>query len=192
MSELDRAGRTRQALIDAFVEIALEVGFDKFKVKAATMRLGVDRSTFYRYFSDKHDILTCTFRDGLDGIMDAVKQASSPHEEAALKYRYISQIPQVCRLYLSLPVDNPARQMVRQETSDWLFQRYRVKESCDVPLEVARDQMHASGDSLLGWYMDNLDSVSPEEVAELYDKLVLRGAADVALEPREDWLNSFD
>ena len=108
-----------------------------------------------------------------------------------LKYRYLSTILPTCRLYLSLSVENPARQMIRQEFAAMLRERYELHESARIPMSVATNHLQVAGDELLAWYVDNVDSCSPEEIAAIYGDMIMRATADVSLKPREEWLQRF-
>jgi AcrR family transcriptional regulator len=52
-----RVERTRAALLQAFVDLVLQDGFDAVTVDAVAARANVGRSTYYMHFHSKHDIL---------------------------------------------------------------------------------------------------------------------------------------
>ena len=45
-----RSTRTRQAMADALVALALELGYDNFTIRALTKRANVGYATFFRHF----------------------------------------------------------------------------------------------------------------------------------------------
>lgn len=53
----EQTAKTRQTLINAFWELAHEVGIDKVTVSAVTKRAKLNRGTFYAYFTDMPDLL---------------------------------------------------------------------------------------------------------------------------------------
>lgn len=53
----EKTAQTRQLLIDTFWEIAIENGIDKVTISLLTKKAGLNRSTFYVYFSDLEDLL---------------------------------------------------------------------------------------------------------------------------------------
>lgn len=53
----EQTTKTRQSLIDAFWELALEAGLDKVTISAITKQAGLNRGTFYAYFSDMPDLI---------------------------------------------------------------------------------------------------------------------------------------
>jgi AcrR family transcriptional regulator len=52
-----RVRRTRKLLQKAFIELTVEKGFTALTVRDITQRAEVNRSTFYRHYLDKYDLL---------------------------------------------------------------------------------------------------------------------------------------
>src|ERR1700681_4588461 len=52
-----RVRRTRKLLQQAFIELTMEKGFAALTVRDITERAMVNRSTFYRHYLDKYDLL---------------------------------------------------------------------------------------------------------------------------------------
>ena len=52
-----RVRRTRKLLQQAFLECTIEKGFAALTVRDITERAMVNRSTFYRHYLDKYDLL---------------------------------------------------------------------------------------------------------------------------------------
>lgn len=77
----EQTSRTRQSLIDAFWDMALDKGMDKVTISAITKRAGLNRGTFYSYFSDMPD-LVAQAED--DIIHDLQRQAWSAIADGAL------------------------------------------------------------------------------------------------------------
>ncbi len=53
-----RVVRTRELLLDAFVSLLLERGYERMTVQDLLDRAGVGRATFYAHFRSKDDLLT--------------------------------------------------------------------------------------------------------------------------------------
>lgn len=52
-----RVRRSRKLLQQAFIELTVEKGFANLTVRDVTERAMVNRSTFYRHYLDKYDLL---------------------------------------------------------------------------------------------------------------------------------------
>jgi len=59
-----RVRRTRQLLVEAFVDLLKEKGFQAISVQDITARADVNRATFYAHFQDKYALLDYFIRDG--------------------------------------------------------------------------------------------------------------------------------
>ena len=55
-----RVQRTRELLLDAFVSLMIERGYQKLTVEQLLDRAGVGRATFYTHFRSKEDLLSCS------------------------------------------------------------------------------------------------------------------------------------
>lgn len=183
--------RTQEKLTEAYIDLALEIGYDRISVRGLARRAGVGSATFYRHFQGKDDLVMRIIQDMIDGMHEELSKAQSPREEAVRKYRYVRQRQRVFRMYLSLPQDNRARQMVKDAFIDIVRKRYRPHVQSNVEPDMAMNHILASSDELLAWYLDNIDAYSPGEIAAIYCDLIVRATAELALEPRKGWLQGF-
>jgi len=58
--------RTYHAIIDAFNRLLRENDFHKISVEMIMEKAAVSRSTFYRYFKDKYDVMNANYKNLLD------------------------------------------------------------------------------------------------------------------------------
>jgi AcrR family transcriptional regulator len=59
-----RVKRTRKLLVDAFMSLIAEKGFDDITVQDIAARATVNRATFYAHFEDKYALVDALIRDG--------------------------------------------------------------------------------------------------------------------------------
>ena len=59
-------GRTMHAILDAFNRLITETDFQKISVEMIMAEASVSRSTFYRYFKDKYEVMNANFKMALD------------------------------------------------------------------------------------------------------------------------------
>ena len=65
--------RTRQLIIDSFMQLAVEKEFKDMTIKDITSRATVNRATFYYHFFDKYDLLEKVLaEDVLKGVLTNV------------------------------------------------------------------------------------------------------------------------
>lgn len=71
--------RTREAILDAAMSLFAEHGFDGVTVNDIAARAEVGRTTFFRYFTDKQELLFAD-DDQIEQVMvSAVDTAAAPH-----------------------------------------------------------------------------------------------------------------
>lgn len=58
--------RTLKAIMDGFNRLISEVDFQKISVEMIMKEAGVSRSTFYRYFKDKYEVMNANYKNLLD------------------------------------------------------------------------------------------------------------------------------
>ncbi len=58
--------RTLNAIIDGFNRLIANTDFQKISVDMIMQEAGVSRSTFYRYFKDKYDVMNANYKMALD------------------------------------------------------------------------------------------------------------------------------
>lgn len=69
---------TRQAILDAAVEIGLEEGFDELSIRKITDKLGYSAAIVYHYFKDKKEILDIIHSQASMDLMETVKKCIKP------------------------------------------------------------------------------------------------------------------
>jgi AcrR family transcriptional regulator len=73
-----RAKRTREAILNAFVGLALERRYDAIRTTDLIAAAGVGRSTFYEHFRSKDDVLVAAMDPILLPLAGAVTGRASP------------------------------------------------------------------------------------------------------------------
>jgi AcrR family transcriptional regulator len=71
--------RTRETIITTALELFTDRGFDGVTVDEIAARAEVGRTTFFRYFADKQELLFADDDELMDALTDAVEPAASRH-----------------------------------------------------------------------------------------------------------------
>jgi len=83
--------RTRQILLDAVKTLLEKHQFDDITVQDILNEAGVSRGTFYKYFTDKYDIVNTYFKDHISKEM-ICKYNGENYDEICLKiYNFIKE-----------------------------------------------------------------------------------------------------
>ncbi len=68
--------RTYNIIVDAFNRLIAEKDFNKISVDMIMEKASVSRSTFYRYFKDKYDVMNANYKNLLDYFIDPDKSSN--------------------------------------------------------------------------------------------------------------------
>ena len=89
----DRTGDSRQRLIDAAIDLFLNVGYQAVRISDITDYARLGKGTFYLHFNDKRDLLLACFRS----VIETVEAGTAEYEAAHLDYLSKSRPPdQLC------------------------------------------------------------------------------------------------
>ncbi|MBN1319293.1 MAG: TetR/AcrR family transcriptional regulator [Thermoleophilia bacterium] len=78
----DRTADSRQRLIDAAIDLFLNVGYQAVRISDITDYAGLGKGTFYLHFDDKRDLLLACFRS----VIEIVEAGTAEYEAAQLDY----------------------------------------------------------------------------------------------------------
>jgi AcrR family transcriptional regulator len=77
----------RDRLIDAFVQVVAERGYESAGVKVICKRAGVAYSTFYDLFESKEQLFLAAYDAGIGILIDAARHAPTPKDPDDLRSR---------------------------------------------------------------------------------------------------------
>lgn len=87
---------TRNAILNAAIEIGLEEGFDELSIRKITDKLGYSVAIVYHYFKDKQEILDTIHNQTSMELMESVRSCIKPERTFAKNcktvYKMISEI----------------------------------------------------------------------------------------------------
>ena len=105
-----RVRRTRKLLTQALIEGTVEKGFAALTVRDITRRAMVNRSTFYRHYLDKYDLLEQHLNEIYEvleegGIIGEGRPEGNIDEEIIELFKQIQQFPDFYRVMLGPQAD---------------------------------------------------------------------------------------
>ena len=170
-----RAVRSRQALIDTFIDLALEQGYDNLTVRALTKQAGVGYATFFRQYKSLDELLLAIVQNTYQALHKRMSLQLTVYDEAIALYRFISEYPSIFRLYFSLPETNPVRQVLIVESKKFISSRCKPRSSTSAPLELSVEHILATTNRLVNWYLDHLTEYTPEQLADIHFDFIIAG-----------------
>ena len=191
MKKLDkRIVRTRRALADSLITLALERGYENLTIRMVTEHAGVGNRTFYRHFLSLDDLLKQILKTAFQELKERALEAETPHDAVRASYSFIRDHQDLLRVYVNLPWAHPARQVILTEAAKILHDRYAQQRATSVPLGLSIDYILLATNNLVAWYLDHIDEYTPEEVADIHDVLVLDALERRAIVMRDDWMQA--
>ena len=177
-----RSERTRVLLRDALLGLMLEKRFDRITVQDIIDRANVGRSTFYLHYEDKQDLVMRTFEQLFVMLRH---QADASNDDGRIVYPTLELFRHVKaqhRLYEALvwgrSVDlffKAGQQFLSQDIQEHLSASLPAERKPQVPLPVVSSFIAGTLLTLLKWWLDNKMPYPPEQIDEMFQRLVTPG-----------------
>ncbi|MBE9907342.1 TetR/AcrR family transcriptional regulator [Enterococcus casseliflavus] len=190
MKKLDlRVKRTNKYIIEAFIRLVEEKGFEQVTVQNIADEAMINRATFYAHYKDKQDLYEkifdlavesftsiLDFEDFVQGNRIKIRKI-----EAAMTELFL-HIQKNRSFYLTI-MDASAIEIIRKKLGLILTERYqeifstlRITEGdIEVPLDFIIDYMTSIFVGTLHWWLTAETTMTPGHLAKLVIKLVANG-----------------
>ena len=173
MKKLDRRiVRTRQALASALITLALERGYENLTIREVTKFAGVGYRTFYRHYLNLDELLVQILTTAFQEAKKRGLQTETSDGDALEFYTFVSEHPDVLRVYVNLPWTHPARQVILNDAAQFMLAHYALQNTTSVPLYVVIDHWLVATNNLIAWYLDHINDYTPEQAADIHVDLV--------------------
>lgn len=177
-----RSRRTRQLLGDALVELMLEKHFESITVQDILDRADVGRSTFYAHYTDKEGLLLSQIEHIIHDMEVYASESGSIHHGVLPSLELFRHVKQQRRLMQAFVWGRGAEIL----TQDFQGQISRLIEqnlntltgdavAFSVPVAVVAKFVMSTFLMLLRWWFDEDMRHTPEEMEEMFQKLVMPG-----------------
>jgi AcrR family transcriptional regulator len=179
-----RVRRTRRALIDAFLSLVVEKGYEKVTVQDILVRADIGRSTFYAHYRDKEALLIGCFDDvqkQLRSAIDADARTGRPIDLArpadlifAHAYRQKRVYRALCGKQGGNAVQRYLHEVIGQMLADLLGRQLRANDS-ELPADIVAEFYTAAALGLLTWWIDHDFCNGPAWLSATYRRLATQG-----------------
>lgn len=181
-----RITRTRKMIIEAFVELVKEKGYDSITIQDIADRAMINRSTFYAHFKDKQDLyesLLSIVASELKGLLDP-KLMSDEHEIELSKIHDILTNIFIFikkeKKFLLLLTESSDTEVVKKKFLQLIKDEYQaifaelriVENDMEIPLDLVISYISAIFFSIIEWWIKNDTAYPPEQVVHLMIKLI--------------------
>jgi AcrR family transcriptional regulator len=181
-----RSERTRHLLSEALVELIREKGYSAITVSDIIERANVGRSTFYAHFRDKDDLFAREMARVIDVLGQNVMHGS--HTESFLfpSLGLFRHVGEEYELYKALTWSSGAEtwmKHVQKSLSDKIeYGLAHSQKKFSLPIPALAQFVAGSFLTLLKWWLDNKMIYSPEQMDEIFRKLITLGLEGVTLQ----------
>jgi AcrR family transcriptional regulator len=167
VSDQQRAGKTEQAVIDAFKEMVLRERYDDIRVGEIVRESDVGRSTFYDHFRDKDDVLVKSMA-GLFRVLAGVIDDAAPGQHLEQVLNHFEENRNLARSMFSSPSMQAILRALAQEMTRHLPERLSLPASL-IAMQLAEAEM-----SLIRSWLTSDVPVTSRQLAEAI-RVSLRG-----------------
>lgn len=177
-----RVRRTRDALGDALVALMQEKPFDTITVQDVLDRAKVGRSTFYAHYSDKDDLLMSDAEEFFESISNVLSVRGDKSDRVFPVQEFFSHITEAKQFVDALMASGKFHD--NMELAHGLFARGIERRLSELPrgqrISAAERPAIAFAHagallSLLNWWVDRGMRQPPEEMDQLFHKMVWKG-----------------
>ena len=177
-----RVQRTRKLLRDALMNLIMEDGYDAISIQDITDKANLGRATFYLHFKDKDELLLDVMEQFIDDFMEQVPQISEAQwrlDDTKALVRLFDFAAEHYDLYRILIIGsggitaaNQLRRSVAENIADFIRQEIdELGAKPVVPTEFIANHFAGSLLATIYWWLDSDLSYTPEEMAEMFQKV---------------------
>lgn len=172
-----RVRRTRNALGDALLALIQEKKFADITVQQVLDRAGVGRSTFYKHFQDKDDLFLSDLEDFFEAFSTLLIRYKETSKRVAPVRELFSHVGENRNLHSALAAADKLQdfqEMAQEYFARGIAQRLQQLGS---PSQSAATAQALAGSllSLMTWWLRSGSKSSPEEMDDLYHRMVWAG-----------------
>jgi AcrR family transcriptional regulator len=215
-----RTRRTRKIIRDAFLELLSEMTFEEMTVNDISQKALINRTTFYRHYEDKYSLLMDIFRDSMQSMMSAIgsvednlavfsnqlENTDPSDQQVRDKIRTLTEFyeyfKQNRKIFQSLLGINGSlwftSEMNKYLENYWKDRLKTVDGRLSMPrpdalltVEVAAVWLARSTVSILGWWLEKGETISPEMMAKITLSIIVQGyykTLRLTNQPSEGWI----
>jgi AcrR family transcriptional regulator len=177
-----RVRRTRDALGDALIALMQEKPFDTITVQDVLVRAHVSRSTFYAHYSDKDDLLMSDSEEFFEALSMALSAHGDKSDRVFPVKEFFTHLADVQPFFKALV--KSGRFQENMELARGHFARGIERRLSELPRarSIPAGELpaiaftHAGALlSLLTWWLDRGMRESPEQMDELFHRMLWNG-----------------
>ncbi|MCO8292746.1 TetR/AcrR family transcriptional regulator [Tetragenococcus halophilus] len=184
-----RVIRTRKMILDAFMKLVSEKGYNNVTIQNIAEEAMINRATFYAHFKDKEDLYESIFDQSLNALTPLLDPAQVLQDnKIQLKKikQILTQLRDVIydnRDFFAIILSGNSLEAFRKKLASITYEKYidifdclRITENdVEIPISFIIEFMSSIYISTLHWWIQNDNAMTSEELASLVIKLIGNG-----------------
>ncbi|MEI5992997.1 TetR/AcrR family transcriptional regulator [Candidatus Enterococcus mansonii] len=184
-----RVQRTHKMIIQAFVHLVEEKGYDCVTIQDIADEAMINRATFYAHFKDKQDLYEQIFDFAVNAFTSVIdteqiivsNRVKVKQIELLLTHIYINI--QKNKNFVLTIMDGSSNELLRKRLAEIIYEKYAyifctlkiTENDIEVPLDFIIEYMTSIFTATLHWWITSDTDMSPNHLARLVIKLVGNG-----------------
>lgn len=170
-----RVRRTRTTLQKALIELTVEKGFAAVTVRDICERAMVNRSTFYRHYIDKYDLLDQYATEVGKLTAPEVNETEGKHTGPLQMLKHVQQFADFYRVMLGQNGDPVFTQRFCQNAAE-RFRTFLSLQDAPAgpdtpPVEMQLNYISWAGVGAITWWLENDQPCTPEQLGSWLSQL---------------------
>lgn len=180
--------RTRKMLHDALISLIIERDFDSLTIEDITNRADLRRATFYLHYKTKDELLLSVLQETFDELVRQMERlitadalaGKTQVETYVVMFRHVSQNSDLYRVILSSQGGAAIARNIRAYLAGHIEKGLQISRQAPViPIKVLANYMAGAELALITWWVENGQPYPPEQMAEMLQRLILKGVQGV-------------
>lgn len=184
-----RVKRTQKMIVEAFVYLVEEKGYDSVTIQEIADRAMINRATFYAHFKDKQNLYEQIFDFAIEAFTSVLesdqlvfgKRIRIKKIELTLTQIYVN-IHKNKSFFLTI-MDGSSNELLRKKLAYILYEKYAdifsqlkiTENDIEVPMDFIIEYMTSIFVGTLHWWITSDTDMTPNHLARLVIKLVGNG-----------------
>ncbi len=174
-----RIKRTRKQIWEALLALLHERSFEEISVRDICEQAMVNRTTFYRHFESKHDLVEYGRKRGREMVYRKFHRARTPEEKMQVLVHVFEQIA-VRKHYYKYLITNKEKSklspllphLTAERMEDWLAEQVQNNgRRFSMPIPIIAQFYAGTFFALVAWWLENEMPISAEELAHYWLQL---------------------
>lgn len=179
-----RIARTKNRLHSALIAILDTKRLEDITIAEIIATSGVSNATFFRHYADKMALFQAVFERMIFEVNDLITPAlaSGNHLQGAMRIcEHVASHPQVYRFLLGGGAADQMRAVLLENALEIEeIDRQSRTTALGIPSRLVSNFMVSALLAIIGWWLDEQESVSMEDAASLMHDLVFRPIVEVS------------